>query len=366
MFLTKTRVVIVDDSATARKAIVSALQRRSGIEVVGEAADAYEAKELILRHLPDALLLDVDMPRMDGVTFLRLLMKHHPMPVVALGYRTQHGSASAMECLDAGAVEVLTKPTRDAELYDLGDELARALKRAAGVKRETLRAIAAQSTALRSKAPPRPTLSAHSIRPQQAIFMGASTGGTEALHQILEALPEDLAPIFIVQHIPAAFSKAFAERVNKRSAIDVRHAEHGEIARPGQAFIAPGDFHMTVEWSGREHRVLLNRDPQVWHQRPAVDVLFNSASPLVASISVGVILTGMGRDGATGLLRLRQAGALTIGQDAPTSVVYGMPKAAFEIGSVMEQLPLASIPAAIVNAVQRQSQSLSARCVTNS
>lgn len=345
MFLSKTKVLIVDDSPVARKALVNALQRRSGIEVVGVAADAYEAKEMIMRTAPNVLLLDVDMPRMDGITFLKLVMKHRPTPVVMLSHTSHRNSTTTLDCLNAGAVEVVPKPSNDSDLLDFGEELASKIKSASSAKltkshRKSVRPAQATKT---------------NFKPTQIILMGASTGGTEALAEVLETLPQNLPPIFIVQHIPAGFSKAFADRADKLSALKVKEADDGEIAQAGCVYIAPGSYHMVTHWNGREHRISLNQNDQVWHQRPAVDVLFDSVSPPIAASSVSVILTGMGRDGASGMLRLREEGSLTIGQDAATCAVYGMPKAAFEIGAVQRQLPLDKVPEAIVQGVRKQS-----------
>lgn len=346
MFLSKTKVLIIDDSPIARKALVNALQRRSGIEIVGVAADAYEAKEMIMRSSPDVLLLDIDMPRMDGITFLKLVMKHHPIPVVMLSQVSLRNSTTTLDCLEAGAVDIVSKPSNDADLFNFGEELASKIKSSSTAK----------LTRLQRKAT-RPTPTLQGFKPIQTILMGASTGGTEALAEVLETLPANLPPIFIVQHIPAGFSKAFADRANKISSITVKEADNGEIAQAGYAYIAPGNYHMITHWNGREHRISLNQNDQVWHQRPAVDVLFDSVTPTIAAFSVSVILTGMGRDGARGLLRLKEEGSLTIGQDSTTCAVYGMPKAAFELGAVQRQLPLDKVPEAIVQGARMQSLS---------
>ena len=364
MYLTRTRVLIVDDSNNTRRALANALQSRSGIEVVGVAEDPYEAKELVLRHKPDVLLIDIDMPRMDGLSFIRILMKYHPMPVVVLSYHTRSGSSNTMDCLKAGAIDVVRKPANDADIHALGDELARKLKSASTAK---VRLIAEQriSAASNRSSKVRRHVPALQFSKRQSIFIGASTGGTEALFAILEALPKQMPPILIVQHIPAGFSKAFADRANRHAQLQVKEAEDGDIARPGVAYVAPGNHHMTIDWSGGEQRIRINQDEPVWHQRPSVDTLFRSVPKKIAAESIGVILTGMGRDGAEGLLQLKSHGACTFGQDAESSAVYGMPKAAFELGAVQTQLDLAEIADALVEQVRKQAKRSRSKSVTS-
>ncbi|MEM9159887.1 MAG: chemotaxis response regulator protein-glutamate methylesterase [Verrucomicrobiota bacterium] len=343
MLFSKTKVLIVDDSAIVRQALAKVLSRRSGIEVVGAARDAYEAKEQILRLKPDVLLLDIDMPRMDGITFIKILMQHHPMPVVVLSYLTRSGSNAAMECAQAGAIEVMPKPSSDHEVAILGDELAMKLKAAASAKiRRPSAPISTQSST------PQNRVFSGSTNNRQLILMGASTGGTEALKELLAKLPANLPPILIVQHIPPEFSKAFADRVNKYCPFKVKEAENGEIARPSHAYVAPGDYHMLTDWQGSHYQIKLNQGPSVWHQRPAVDTLFKSAAEYCDSSFVAALLTGMGKDGAEGMKILRERGAYTIGQDEETSAVYGMPKAAMEAGGVVDQLPLDKISDALL------------------
>lgn len=347
MFLSKTKVVIVDDSPSTRLALQQCLSQLSGFRVMGVAGDAAAAKTLILKHGPDVLLLDQEMPQMDGISFLKLLMKHHPMPVVMLSEQPPTGPLRAMEALAEGALDVVVKPAREADIPLLRSELARKLKSAASSK-------------LRARAPTddrEPALKAPiaaAAGSDRLILIGASTGGTEALSEILPRLPPGLPPIVIVQHIPADFSKAFAERLDKYSLFTVREASHGDLLRQNAAYVAPGGYHLTLAWNGRDHRLHLDRGEPIWHQRPSVDALFKSVRAEVAARSVAVILTGMGRDGAEGLLALRQAGCLTIGQDRETCAVYGMPQAAYELGAVEEQVPLQHIPATIERAVRRQ------------
>ena len=336
------KVLVIDDSASVRQELTSLLNRSKGIQVVGDASDAYEAKDLIIKSDPDVLLLDMDMPRMDGITFLKVLMKHHPMPVVLLSHLTRSGAYDALECANAGAVEILAKPSCDHQMATLGDELARKIRAAAEVK------VTPSSTVAINKAPPIHHRAA-TYNPRQLILLGASTGGTEALREVLTNLPADLPGILIVQHIPPEFSRAFAERVNRLSALTVSEARHGDIVQPGTALVAPGDYHMIVQWTGDEYTVHLNQDTPIFHQRPSVDKLFDSAAMCCGKQAVAALLTGMGKDGAQGMLNLKNAGCHTIAQDRESCTVYGMPRAAVKVGAVCEQLPLEEIAAALVD-----------------
>jgi two-component system, chemotaxis family, protein-glutamate methylesterase/glutaminase len=341
----KIRALIVDDSAIVRRALTQILGQDPEIEVVGTACDPYVARDMILRLRPDVLTLDIEMPRMDGLTFLRVLQQHHPLPVVIISSLTQAGSHTAMEALEAGAVDVIAKPGSAWSLGDLREQLAHRIK---GAARARLKNVLA----------PLPVESAQTcvntagFHPQQLVVMGASTGGTEALKRVLTRLPDKLPPICIVQHIPPLFSKTFANRLNDCCAFEVREAAQGDELRPGLALVAPGNYHMAVCFEGARYRVRLDQGPLQHHTRPAVDVLFESAAACAAHSIVSVLLTGMGSDGAKGMQLLKARGARTIAQDEATSVVYGMPRAAAELGVVDEQLPLDSIPQAMLHAVQ--------------
>jgi len=341
----KIKVLVVDDSALVRKMICDALANDPQIEVVGTAPDPYVAREKILALNPDVLTLDIEMPRMDGITFLKILQQHRPMPVIVISSLTQAGSSAALAALEAGAVDVLAKPSTAYSIGHLGEQLGQRI-RAAAVAQVRKR------PALRSAGPTvapiaKPGVNFH---PRQIICLGASTGGVEALKEVLTHLPAGLPGIVIVQHIPPYFSKVFAERVNEQSALEVREAIEGDLLRPGQALVAPGDFHMTADWTGKGYRISLNQKSPVHHCRPAVDVLFRSVAECPGARVVCAILTGMGSDGAMGMKALKANGAHTIAQDQETCVVYGMPRAAAELGVVDEVLPLPQIARALYEA----------------
>ncbi|RXK52977.1 chemotaxis response regulator protein-glutamate methylesterase [Oleiharenicola lentus] len=334
----KIRVLIVDDSAFVRKIAGDTLAADPAIEVVGTAGDPYQARDRIRELRPDVLTLDLEMPRMDGLTFLRLLMEHRPMPVIVLSSLTQRGSDYALEALKLGAVDVLGKPAGSSSFGTLGPRLVAMVKAAATARVRPNAAVGA----VVNRALPAPLRT----DPRALILLGASTGGPESLREVLTALPAGLPGIAIVQHIPAGFSRAYADRLNGICAFPVREAVDGERLDPGMALIAPGNFHMMLGWHVDHYRVRVTDGPQIWHQRPAVDLLFKSAADCgAAPHSVAGILTGMGKDGAEGLLRLREKGATTFAQDEASCVVYGMPKAAWENGAAQRQLPLDRIAA---------------------
>jgi two-component system chemotaxis response regulator CheB len=342
---------------------------------VGTATDPFVAKDRILELKPDVITLDVEMPRMDGLTFLGILMREHPLPVVMMSSLTQQGSQQAMDALRLGAVEVLAKPGGSFSFGDLGPQLIHAIKAASRARLRRPGAASAPASAspsvttaapapkigvtasmaapparvLLPLAPPRAHIeTAYRGDPRRLIVLGASTGGTEALREVMVGLPAGLPPIAIVQHIPAHFSKAFADRLNSLCAFPVREAVDGELLPPGIALVAPGGFHLLVRWTGTGYRAELNSGAPVWHQRPAVDILFKSVPQAHCPHVIGGVLTGMGKDGAEGLLRLRKAGATTFSQDEASCVVYGMPKEAWEQGGSAVQLPLDTIADHIV------------------
>jgi two-component system chemotaxis response regulator CheB len=342
------RVLVVDDSAVVRKLVTDALRSEPGIEVVGTAMDPYIARDKIKELNPDVLTLDLEMPRMDGLTFLQILMEQHPLPVVIMSSLTQRGSDYALEALRLGACDVLAKPAGSYSFGDLGPRLIACIKAAAGARLHRPRPAAPPAPVLATPRPPSRPGSATLNR--QVILLGASTGGTEALREVLTNLPAGLPGIAVVQHIPPVFSKAFADRLNTQCAFEVREAVDGDRLNPGLALIAPGNFHLMLQWSADHYRVRVVNGPQVWHQRPAVDLLFKSAADCgAAPHAVAGILTGMGRDGAEGLLRLRGLGASTFAQDEATSVVYGMPRAAWENGGAQRQLPLGKIAPFVIH-----------------
>lgn len=338
------RVLVVDDSALVRKLVTEALKTDPEIEVVGTAADPYLARDKIQQLNPDVLTLDLEMPRMDGLTFLKIVMEQRPLPVIIMSSLSQRGSDYALEALRLGAFDVLAKPSGSYSFGDLGPQLIARIKATRGANVRFQKADTAKRPASPAPAPVRKAALAN--RPavrntRDLILLGASTGGTEALRKVLCELPGGLPPIAIVQHIPPVFSKTFADRLNELCAFEVREAVDGEPLKPGLALVAPGNFHLLVQWQHDHYRARVVSGPPVWHQRPSVDLLFKSAADTgsPAHIIAG-LLTGMGRDGAEGLLRLRERGATTFAQDESTSVVYGMPRVAWEIGAAQRQLRL--------------------------
>ncbi len=338
----KIRVLVVDDSAVVRRMITEALSRDPEIEVVGNAPDPYVARDKILELNPDVLTLDVDMPRMDGITFLRILQKHRPMPVVVVSSLTTSGSQAALAALEAGAVDILAKPTSAYSIGHLGEQLALRVKGAA---------TARHRLPPPSPHPPAPPKCSGRFHPRQIILLGASTGGTEALKTVLTQLPDGLPPICIVQHIPAYFSQAFAHRLHELCPFEVREAVDGDELRPGLAVVAPGDFHLVLLWRSDRYVVSLRQGPPINHSRPSVDVLFNSAAECAGRHVTAAVLTGMGRDGALGLKKLHDLGATTLAQNEETCVVYGMPRAAIEAGAASHVLPLDRLADGILRAV---------------
>lgn len=345
----KIKVLIVDDSAVVRKMITDALSHDPQLEVVGTACDPYVARDKILLLNPDVLTLDIEMPRMDGLSFLKILQQHRPLPVVVISSITQQGSQAALAALEAGAVEVLAKPTSAYSIGQLTVHLAESIKAAAVSRRPVL--------PVRSGPAARAPFTGNA-NPHQIILLGCSTGGIEALREMLPQLPDGLPPICIAQHIPPNFSKAVADRLNDLCAFEVREAVDRDELRPGLALVAPGDYHMIIVSEGGRYRVRLTQSPPLHHCRPAVDALFSSAARCAGRHAIAVILTGMGRDGAMGMKDLKGAGATTIAQDEPSCVVYGMPRAAVELGVVDKVVSLSNIPAAIL-------QTLSARPAPN-
>jgi len=344
------RVLIVDDSALVRRALTEGLSADPGIEVVGSAIDPYVARDKILQLNPDVLTLDIEMPRMDGLTFLKVLMKHHPMPIIVMSSLTTAGSAIALEALQAGAVDVVAKP---GSAYCAAEEIGKLAEKIKAVARARVRsapsapavASAAQPAAQPS---PLPTRGGRRYAARALILIGASTGGTEAIKSVLTTLPEDLPGILIVQHIPAQFSLAFANRLNELCRLEVREAKNGDVVAPGLALVAPGGFHLLPRWVGNHYVVTTNVGPPVHHQRPAVDVLFDAAARTGAGpFALAALLTGMGADGAAGMLALRQAGATTFAQNEETCVVFGMPREAIALGAAQRVLPLEHIAPAI-------------------
>ncbi|MGN6094115.1 MAG: protein-glutamate methylesterase/protein-glutamine glutaminase [Luteibacter jiangsuensis] len=348
----KVRVLIVDDSALVRKVLTAMLESDPGIEVVGTAADPLIAREKIKQLNPDVLTLDVEMPRMDGLTFLDNLMRLRPMPVVMVSTLTEKGADVTLRALELGAVDFFTKPSADLAntFMEHAPEICAKVRLAAGAKPRE------RATVTRLDVAPR--LSADAVLPRaqtagtrggtRIIAIGASTGGTEAIRVVLEAMPPTAPPIVITQHIPAAFSGPFAARMDSCSAMRVCEARDGQPIQPGHAYIAPGSQHLLVMWDGARHVCRLHDGPPVNRHKPSVDVLFRSMAASVGAATIGCLLTGMGDDGARGLGELKEAGAPTLVQDEASSVVWGMPGAAWKAGAAGEMLPLDAIAARLL------------------
>ena len=337
------KVLIVDDSAVVRKIFSEALSQEEDIEVVGTAPDPFVARDKIVQLKPDVITLDIEMPRMDGLTFLKKLMQYYPMPVIVVSSLTPKGSKTALEALESGAVEVLAKAEGSYSVGKMGAQLVEKIRMAAQAKVRRPQ---------KAPAPPSPVGQAHSLALSETtpklIAVGASTGGTEALKEVLMNLPVNVPGILVVQHMPAQFTAAFAERLNKCCLIEVKEAQDGDSILNGQALISPGNFHMLLRRSGAKYYVNVKDGPFVHHQKPAVDVLFNSVAQYAGANCLGVILTGMGEDGAAGMLKMKQAGAKTIAQDEATCVVFGMPKEAIKAGAVDRVMPIEQIAQEIV------------------
>jgi two-component system chemotaxis response regulator CheB len=337
------KVLIVDDSAIVRKILTETISAEKDMEVVGTAPDPFIARDKILALKPDVLTLDIEMPRMDGLTFLKKLMAYHPMPVIIISSLTQSSCEISMEALRCGAVEVMAKPGGPYSIGELRTALASKLRAAAYAQvRKPAPATAP------SPSPPILRQISRSSSDSVVLAIGASTGGTEAIRVVLESMPVSAPGIVIAQHIPPVFSAAFASRLNKLCSIEVSEAKDGDEVRSGRALVAPGNFHMVLRRNGGGYRVEVRTGPQVCYQRPSVDVLFSSVAEAAGDQAIGALLTGMGADGAQGLLRMKQKGAQTIAQDEESCVVYGMPREAVKLGAAGEVLPLTSIASAML------------------
>lgn len=351
----KFRVLIVDDSAAVRQAMSEIIASDPLLEVMAVAADPYAAAERIRHEIPDVIFLDIEMPRMDGLTFLRRIMAQRPIPVVICSTLTEEGSAAFLQALEAGAVDVITKP-RVATAQALKEAQMRICDVARAAAHARIRPIRPPATPVKIEKkltadviiPPAAlrTKSAEGLDP--IVCIGASTGGTEALREVLMALPPASPGIVVVQHMPERFTGAFARRLDSLCHVRVKEAEDGEPVLPGQVLIAPGNHHVVLDRVGRHYRVRIKDGPHVSRHRPSVDVLFRSAAQSSGSNATGILLTGMGDDGAQGLLEMRKAGATTIAQDEASCIVFGMPKEAIERGGAERVLPLDRIADAIM------------------
>ncbi len=344
------RVLIVDDSAVVRKILTEELSRYKDIEIVGTAVDPYVARDKIVKLQPDVVTLDLEMPRMDGLSFLAKLMKYYPIPVVVLSSLTPRNSEMALKALELGAVEVLGKPGTAYSTQNISEHLVRAIRGAASAR--------VQRTPEKIEAAEQPlaglggllTHTTHKI-----IAIGASTGGTKAIETVLCGLPVSSPGTVIVQHMPETFTASFAKRLNELSQMEVREARDNDPVIPGIALIAPGNHHMLLHRSGGNYLVKIKDGPMVHYQRPSVDVLFQSVATSAGKNAVGVILTGMGADGAKGLLAMKQSGAYTLAQNEESCVVFGMPKEAIKIGAVDKIVGLAEVSRSIILALQKES-----------
>jgi two-component system, chemotaxis family, protein-glutamate methylesterase/glutaminase len=364
----KIRVLIVDDSASVRTTLSDIISADPDLEVMATAADPYVAVERIRQEVPDVMFLDIELPRMDGITFLKKIMSQRPIPVVICSSLAQDGSDAFMQALEAGAVDVVAKPRVDTAQF-LQESRMRICDAAKAAAHAKMRGLAKASPALRAPSPDvkvEAKLTADAILPpisdarrasliarlpvtEPLVAIGASTGGTEALREVLEALPADSPPILIVQHMPEKFTTAFARRLDTTCAVRVKEAEDGDLVQPGQVLLAPGNLHMLLVRNGSRYTVKVEEGPHVSRHRPSVDVLFRSVAQAAGRNAMGMILTGMGDDGARGLLEMRQMGSLTLAQDEATCVVFGMPKEAIQRGAAVRTLPLSKMAGEIVS-----------------
>lgn len=335
----KIRVLTIDDSALMRQILARLLARDPDIEVVGAAPDPLIARQKIKDLNPDVITLDVEMPRMDGLTFLEQLMARHPMPVVMVSSLTEAGCETTLRALELGAVDFFTKPKLDiqAGVEEQAQVLIAKIKAAAAAR------ISRPAGPRARPSSPAAASSAMIKTTDTVIAIGASTGGTEAVKDILAALPPNMPPVLVTQHMPERFTHSWAGRLNDLSRLSVKEAQDGDSVLPGHVLIAPGNYHMTLVRSGARYSVRITQDPPVNRHRPSVDMMFDSVARYAGANAIGVILTGMGADGANGLLTMRQAGAHTIAQDESTCVVFGMPKEAIRRGGVDRILPLQEI-----------------------
>lgn len=345
----KIRVLVVDDSALVRKILVDGLSKAADLEVLGAARDPYEARDMIVQLKPDVLTLDVEMPKMDGVEFLRRLMPQYPLPVVMVSSLTSKGGQIAVDALGAGAVDLVLKPTTDlnrgldAMMVELTTKIRIAsVANVSAWKNRPIASVAAQKK-----------ITALAVSTDKVIVIGASTGGTEAIRAIVTQLPVSCPGVVVVQHMPAGFTKIYADNLNRETRVQVKQADTGDRVLPGRVYIAPGDFQMRITRSGGQYKLYCEPGDKVCGHRPSVEVLMRSAAQHVGANAVGVMLTGMGRDGADGLLAMREAGARTFAQDEASSVVFGMPKEAFANGGAEKLVPLSDMANTILGAVSK-------------
>jgi two-component system chemotaxis response regulator CheB len=330
------KVLVVDDSAVVRKVFTEQLSKQKGMVVVGTAPDPYVARDKIVKLNPDVITLDIEMPRMDGITFLRKIMKHFPLPVIIVSSLTTKGSKLALEALSIGALEVISKPSAAYSVGDMSIQLAEKIRAVHGAQMPSPSSNIknqANNTRIRSLAE----------TTNKLIAIGASTGGTEAIKKVLMQMPQNSPGIVVVQHMPAQFTTSFAERLDELCQMNVKEAQNGDTVTNGQVLIAPGNYHMLLKRSGARYYVEVKTGPLVNYQRPAVDILFRTVAKYAGANALGIILTGMGKDGAAGMLEMKKAGAINIAQDEKSCVVFGMPKEAISVGATDHVLDIYSI-----------------------
>ncbi len=340
------RVLIVDDSAIVRKIFSEELSKYPDIEVIGVAPDPFVARDKIVSLKPDVITLDIEMPRMDGLTFLKKIMKYYPLPTIIVSSLTAKGGKLTLEAMDIGAVDVIAKPGSSYSVGDMSAQLAEKIRAASRVNM-----IKREITSMTESAAEAEPIRALAQTSNKVIAIGASTGGTEALKKVLIKMPPNSPGIVIVQHMPANFTTAFAARLNDICQITVKEAQDNDSVTPGTALLAPGNYHMILRRSGARYYVEVKTGPMVHHQRPAVDILFKSTAKYAGANAIGVILTGMGADGAEGLLEMKKAGAGTIAQDEKSCVVFGMPKEAIKLGAADKIVTLELIASEIIKMV---------------
>jgi len=349
------KVLVVDDSALVRKLLTDELSRYRDIEVVGGAMDPYVARDKIVRLKPDVITLDLEMPRMDGLSFLSKLMKFHPLPVVVVSSLTPPNSQIAIRALELGAVEVICKPGSSLSVPDISQSLVKAIRAAFLAK------VVKITEDVSGKEQSNPGYQIPLKTTHKVIAIGASTGGTIAIEKLLIEMPLNIPGILVVQHMPEYFTASFANRLDTICKIEVREAQDGDTMAPGLALVAPGGRHMLLERNGAFYQVRIKGGPMVHHQRPSVDVLFHSVAKQAGANAMGVLLTGMGTDGADGLLAMRQSKAYTIAQDEASSVVYGMPGEAVKLGAACEVLPLTKISGRIIRRLSGEEKNKESR-----
>ena len=355
------RVLIVDDSAVVRQVLAEQISKASDIEVVATAGNPYIARDKIVALRPHVITLDLEMPRMDGLTFLAKLMKYHPLPVIVVSSVAEKGSAAAMRALELGAVDVVCKPGASYSVGDIGADLIEKI-RAASVARPRCGDLRAKAAPAAGASPPvdLPILrTTHKV-----LAIGASTGGTEAIRTVLMGLPAATPGTVIVQHMPERFTTSFASRLNDQCAMEIREARDGDLVTTGLALLAPGNHHMVLRRSGAQYTVQVKDGPPVHYQRPSVDVLFHSVARQAGPNALGVLLTGMGADGAEGLLAMRRAGARTVAQDEQSCVVFGMPREAIRLGAAEQIAPLDAISRRVLG-ILAQAPSPAPACVVS-